>query len=225
MSVFDASALPVVAAHLLGQKNNPECRRKCLKVREKIRIMAKASENTKRFWGMVLTSFLKYYPARLKVKDEEMEVARHKVWDFKDGREYEEAAQMTARYIIERFGSHASSIVFSCVPASTAAKYELRYKRFMERVSELCGVMNGYDHVRILEDRLAIHEHRKEKEKRIESVSVMNFDADFFKGKDVLCFDDVLTTGEGWATYAHHLEQLGAHILGGMFLAKTTYKQ
>jgi predicted amidophosphoribosyltransferase len=186
--------------------------------------MEKASENTKRFWGMVLTSFLKYYPARLKVKDEEMEVARHKVLDFKDGREYEETAQMTAHYIIERFGNQASGIVFSCVPASTAVKYELRYKRFMERVSELCGVMNGYDHVRILEDRLAIHEHRKDEEKHIERVRVMDFDGDFFKGKDVICFDDVLTTGESWATYAQHLEQLGAHILGGIFLAKTTYK-
>jgi len=61
---------------------------------------------------MVLTSFLKYYPARLKVKDGEMEVARHKVWDFKDGREYEEAAQMTARYIRAQFGEQASGIVF-----------------------------------------------------------------------------------------------------------------
>jgi orotate phosphoribosyltransferase len=84
--------------------------------------------------------------------------------------------------------------------------------------------MNGYDHVRILEDRLAIHEHRKDEEKHIERVRVMDFDSDFFKGKYVICFDDVLTTGESWATYAQHLEQLGAHILGGIFLAKTTYK-
>ena len=47
---------------------------------------------------------------------------------------------------------------------------------------------------------------------------------DFFKGKDVLLFDDIITKGISYATTADNLEACGANVLGGLFLAKTFYK-
>lgn len=186
--------------------------------------MAKVDETTKRFWGKVIACYLKYYPARIKTNNQEIERARRIVWDFKDGKEYENVAQMTADYLIENFQNEISNIVFTCVPASTSEKNEVRYKKFMERVCALSGAINGYEHVSVLQERLAIHEQR-DREKRICKVQVLDFDEDFFKGKSVVCFDDILTTGGSWATYASQLETLGANILGGLFLGKTTYKQ
>lgn len=96
-------------------------------------------------------------------------------------------------------------------------------KAFCERVCELTGAINGYEHVRVIGGRLAIHENRK-MEKEIRKVHIIDFDEDWFSGKSVVTFDDVITRGITWATYADQLENLGAHVIGGIFLAKTHYK-
>ena len=61
-------------------------------------------------------------------------------------------------------------------------------------------------------------------EKEIRKVHIIDFDEDWFSGKSVVTFDDVITRGITWATYADQLENLGAHVIGGIFLAKTHYK-
>ena len=154
----------------------------------------------------------------------EQEIARKIVWDFKDGRAHEEVAQMTAKYLKDMFGYKVKDIVFSCVPASSTEKNELRYKNFSARVCELSGAIDGYPHVSVTGEQLAVHEHRKDKKKTVSKVRIIDFDEAFFKGRDVLCFDDILTTGNSWAAYGSRLERLGANIVGGFFLGKTTYK-
>ena len=42
--------------------------------------------------------------------------------------------------------------------------------------------------------------------------------------RSVVVFDDVITKGLSYATYANQLESLGANVLGGIFLARTHYK-
>ena len=90
--------------------------------------MAKVDDTTKRFWNKAIVSFLKYYPVRIKNVGLEQEAARKIVWDFKDGKSHEEVAQMTAKHLKDMFGDKVKDIVFSCVPASSAEKNELRYK-------------------------------------------------------------------------------------------------
>ncbi len=68
-------------------------------------------------------------------------------------------------------------------------------------------------------DRLAIHEI--EKGKRLNVVSILDFDKDFFKGKKVLVFDDIITQGFSYAHFANLIETFGACVLGSIFLAKT----
>ena len=72
--------------------------------------------------------------------------------------------------------------------------------------------------------RLAVHEHRNDKEKSITKTQVIEFDADYFKGKDIYVFDDVVTTGTSYAMFANELETLGGNVLGGLFLGRTHYR-
>ena len=123
----------------------------------------------------------------------------------------------------ERYGTSCTNIVFSPVPASTDKKNEIRYKAFCQRVCELTGAINGYDHVSVSGERLTIHENRKA-EKEIRKVNVIEFDSAFFNGRSVVVFDDVITKGLSYANYANQLESLGANVLGGIFLARTHYK-
>lgn len=127
--------------------------------------MAKVDDITKRFWNKEIVSFLKYYPVRIKNVGLEQEIARKIVWDFKDGRAHEEVAQMTAKYLKDMFGYKVKDIVFSCVPASSTEKNELRYKNFSARVCELSGAIDGYPHVSVTGEQLAVHEHRKDKKR------------------------------------------------------------
>ena len=72
-------------------------------------------------------------------------------------------------------------------------------------------------------ERLAIHENRKA-EKEIRKVNIIEFDEEWFNGKTIVAFDDIITRGISYATFAIQLESFGANVLGGIFLAKTHYK-
>ena len=185
--------------------------------------MAQIDNNLKQQLAKPQTWFCKYFPKRIHNVGEKEIADRQMVYDFKDGRSFEAVAQMTATSMKEQYGEKCSGIVFVPVPASTNEKNELRYKAFCERVCELTGAINGYDYVSVSGERLTIHENRKA-EKEVRKVNIIEFDAAFFNGKSVIVFDDVITKGLSYATYANQLERLGANVLGGMFLARTHYK-
>lgn len=171
-----------------------------------------------------LVYFLKYFPVRIKNVGEDAVSARNLIWGFKDAKveAQEEVAQMTAEYLKAEFGNSLGNIVFVCVPASTQSQNEHRYGGFCKRVCELTNVRNGFPHVRIESDRLAAHEHRHDK--TISKVQIIDYDKDFFFGKDVIVMDDVITTGTSYAMFANQLEDLGANVLGGVFLGRTHYR-
>ena len=114
---------------------------------------------------------------------------------------------MTADHLQEEFGEQVTNMVFVCVPASTQEQNQSRYARFCERVSELTGIANGFTHVKVLS-----------------GTQVIDFDAEYFNGKNVLVMDDVVTTGTSYALFANQLETFGANVLGGFFLGRTSYK-
>lgn len=67
------------------------------------------------------------------------------------------------------------------------------------------GAINAYEHIRASGDRLAIHE--KFDSKSLQKVQVIEFDKDFFRGKKILVFDDILTKGFSYARFACQLEK------------------
>ncbi|WP_370788158.1 hypothetical protein [Bacteroides nordii] len=110
--------------------------------------MAQVNETIKRFWNKHIVAFYPYVPARFKNVSEDIKQYRELVYSFKSGERYEEVAQLTAHKLKEEFGDKVTEIVFTCIPASSAEKNELRYKKFSERVCELSGAVNGYEHLK-----------------------------------------------------------------------------
>lgn len=151
---------------------------------------------------------------------------RKHIYAFKDARDeaYKQVAQMVDSYLKKEYGEEVKDMVFLCVPASRQEVNRSRYKEFCKEVSRLSGIQNGYSHLILMEDRLAIHERRRGGEKEITKVSIMDFDRAFFKGKKVLVFDDIITTGGSYALFAEEVEKHGAQVVGGLFLARTHYK-
>lgn len=173
----------------------------------------------RQFRKFMYTAF-EYLPTRYKANAEQWKV-REFIWAFKDGKEWacKGAANIVASQIMKKYGNEARDVIFVCVPASSEQKNINRYKLFSEFVCDKAGMRNGYEHITIEHDRLALHE--TEKGKRIYEVPVLSFDKEFFKGKKVLVFDDIITKGFSYARFANHLESFGACVLGGVFLAKT----
>lgn len=170
----------------------------------------------------LMVSFLKYYPVRFTDVSMESQIARDLIWGFKKGQYTDIVAKNTATKMKQCFGKGTSDLTFVCIPASTAEKNDTRYRDFSDLVCRLTGAANGFDHVQILEDRLSLHENHHEKS--IDTVSAIDFDAAFFNGRKVLCFDDVITRGVSFSRFADKLETMGASVVGGFFLGKTTYR-
>ena len=181
-------------------------------------------DNIKRQLSKRMDFFLKYFPVRVRNVGEDAVAARQLIWAFKDARDnaFEKVAQMTAAHLIKVFGEKIKDIVFVCVPASTQAKNESRYMAFCNRVSELCGIANGFSFVHVSGERQALHEHRHGKTPVM--VDTMTFDAGLINGKTICVFDDVISTGQSYGMFADRLERLGAKVVGGVFLSRTHYR-
>ena len=165
-----------------------------------------------------ITSLFDYVPTRYKATQNEWKVRKF-VWGFKDGQYSDYTAKLVADRINAIYGDEAKHMVFCCVPASSEEKNEIRYRNFSAKVCELTGAENAFAAVHVEGERLAIHESRIAK--RVQNTEVITFDKEFFSGKRVLVFDDIITRGYSYANFACHLEKLGAVVLGGLFLAKT----
>lgn len=163
-------------------------------------------------------SFFDYLPTKYEANPREWKIRKF-IWGFKDGKFTHEAAEIVARKLREVFGQYTQNIVFACIPASSAQKNEIRYRSFSDEVCRLAGTANAYHAISIEGSRLAIHETKSSK--TVSNVEIINFDKEFFKGKKVVVFDDIITQGYSYARFACMLESFGAQVLGGLFLGRT----
>lgn len=145
---------------------------------------------------------------------------RKKVWKFKDGDSATstEVAQWVAETLDQKMPD-LENCTLLCIPASTEEKTQARYEQFAKDVCKATGMANAYKHVKVEGERLALHEHKVCK--TISKVQVLKFDRNYFNGRKVVIFDDVITRGTSFATMVSYLEDMGAIVVGGIFLART----
>lgn len=172
-------------------------------------------------WQKPMISFFDYLPMKYEATKKEWQV-RQLIWDFKDGKRSRKVAELVAKQIRQQFGSLCDTITFACIPASTAESNAIRYEEFAEEVCRLTGATNAYKAIAIEGERLAIHESKSGK--TVESVHIIKFNKEFFNGKKVVLFDDIITRGFSYARFACEIENFGAEVLGGYFLGKTLMK-
>lgn len=162
-----------------------------------------------------------YFPCRAKEVSENAWKVRRLIWGFKDAKEWAQkwAAEIVEARIQKIFGKDLNGYTLICIPSSTAEKTAARYGAFAEKVAAATGMTNGIHMVSVSGGRLAIHEGRHGK--RVEDTQVIEFNAAELNGRKVILFDDVCTTGMSYARFAAALENVGATVVGGVFLAKT----
>ena len=177
-----------------------------------------------------------YYPTTCDFEASESEWDdRYTVWDFKNDPEkgidpedheatLDNVIPRIKQKLIDTFGEdYLQFLTLVCLPASTDAKNAARYDEFSNRLCEETGMENAYEHVHIVQDGMSKKDPRNTTGRSIQPV--IEYDTDYFKGKYILLFDDVVTKGGTMLRYKEAMDRLGATVIGGMCLGKTKHER
>lgn len=175
---------------------------------------------------------LKYYPTTCDIDATESEWAdRWTVWNFKNTpgktspsdhqRALNTVIPQIKSKLISTFGSEALKyLTLVCIPASSSVKTQARYKDFSYRLCSETGMNNAYDKMQVVSSST---------EKKFGgsgiSADKVSFDSSYFRGKYVLLFDDVITKGDSMLRFKKRMEELGATVIGGFSIGKTTHSR
>lgn len=150
---------------------------------------------------------------------------RRQVWRFKydlDNPEpvrHAQAVEETARQIADLINATFNAfdreeILFVCLPASSQLAYLLRFREFSSLVCRWTEMSDGMDGIHIVGTKTPRHKGGKS------DIQVVA-DEEMFYGKNILLFDDVLTTGATVRKYAAYFNRMKAHVIGAVFIART----
>ena len=170
------------------------------------------------YWAMVKGVrhyfFYYYYPTRFDDVTEFDWDVRYLIWDFKDGKKHDEVCKMLTTKLKRVYGEALDLLTFVCIPAYTREVHHKRYCSFMADVCNATGMENGYDHITIKTEKDPAH-------KGGTSVAEYAYDKEFFNGRQIILFDDVVTRGRSLAKMKMELEGVGAHIVAALSIGHT----
>ena len=160
-----------------------------------------------------------YYPLSGIGNDVDINIKniRNFIFSFKDGRKAD--VEYAANIIVESLKKESINIENTClmiIPASKPEKTNKRFEYFCSMVAKALNIENGFNYISAIE-----HEEKKgSSDKNIRPFLILN--SEQYKGKNVLLFDDVITSGSSFKQVAAKLLETGAKSVTGLFLAKTT---
>lgn len=170
-----------------------------------------------------------YYPTTCDFEANDLEWAnRWLVWNFKNtpgktssyehNKALENLLPRISQLLSSTFGKDIYKLVLVCIPAASKANNDARYKEFSNKLTELTGMINSFEHIQIVEDATPKHLGGT-------GNPTLHFDEDFFKDKYVILFDDVITSGRSMIAFKIRLERMGAKVIAGMSIGKTKHEK
>lgn len=169
--------------------------------------------------GIPYYFFWYYYPTRFGKVSDESERARKIVWNFKDGETTDiSIASIVVNKLKETFNrSMLNKFTFVCIPASSRLDNEIRYETFSSEVCTASGMKNAFSYIGIVKEKTPKHLSPT----HLDEPAEYSFDNVFFKGANIILFDDVITTGRSMAAFKRVLESLGATVICAISIGRT----
>ena len=121
------------------------------------------------------------------------------------------AIELLMALLTDSFGELLPQLTLVCIPASTAEKTAARFEEFSRIVCEKTGMANGYTHITVVADQ----EHLSGSH-----LPQYDIDREFFGGRPVLLFDDIMATGGSINLFAERMAEAGADIVAAVVLGK-----
>ncbi len=175
--------------------------------------------------GIEYYYYLAYVPTNhIKKVPTKFQKRRRMVWNFKNGLNSRFIAN-SLKQSIERLNLEEplTDWWLCVVPASTKLKNKIRFKRFCRLFCENLEINNGYKLIEVKSDRKARHLTEGEEKKTIDIIDSLEFGN--VNGKNILLFDDMITSGTTFLKVARELKRLGANKVMGLFLAKSFWPE
>ncbi|MBD5311259.1 MAG: phosphoribosyltransferase [Bacteroides sp.] len=180
-----------------------------------------------------------YYPTtcQWEASEEEWNI-RNLIWDFKaKPHDHQSDAEIILRHtnsvnkvlpllkevLCHYFGNNVSKLTFVPILASTKLVSERRYKDISEQLTEELQMNNGYPHITITRDGISKNDPANTVGYSIQPE--ISFDSSFFRGKYVIIFDDVITSGKSMERFKRFLESVGATVIGGLSIGNTQHER
>jgi len=161
-----------------------------------------------------------YYPVRYYTSIGSKEDRLRKfIWKFKDG-EYTDLNFNVLEELKRLLNSSHISIedfVLIAIPASTIEKTKKRYEHFLPKLAEKINK-------KLSSNAITTQDHAELKGTTLSRVKHFYFTPEQYRGKGVILFDDVITTGETFKQTAIKLLDSGAKNVIGIFIARTVNK-
>ena len=167
--------------------------------------------------GIPYYFFYWYYPNKYDDSITESSFnAKMMIFDFKNGRLNLVPSNIVKQKLYNTFKSDCRSLVLVGIPASTREKNRNRYSNFMSSVRSGIGITTSMQYVTINSEGQAAHLTEGHN-------TTMNYsiDKDYFNGKNVVVFDDVVTRGTSMKRMINELRNAGANVVCAISLGRT----
>ena len=144
------------------------------------------------------------------------------VYDFKAGdkKAAHLCAEWLVRYLTKQYSSILEDFVVVFAPCSTQWKYNKRFG-YLAAILNAAGIATANEHVHIFGERKPTHNGGSHFVN--EDIYHVSLDGEYFKGKQVILFDDLLTSGKTIEDFRSKLEAAGAYVEREIFLARTIH--
>lgn len=150
-------------------------------------------------------------------------LTRTNIWAFKEGRDQSWPQAIAEHMISQKLQTmphvDRTKLTLVCPAASTKEAHTKRFQFFACSVSNHLNLHNGFDHIKILNEKAPKYPPVSGLKTVWDMEHDLQFDADFFAGKDIILFDDIITTGDTMRAFIDKLRDLGANpVLCGSLL-------
>ena len=182
--------------------------------------------NHSNFPNMKQSYFIEYVPNSYMnlCTDKEQQMANNQfVYDFKAGNKAASryCGELLIKYLSQRYGNLLKDFVVVFAPCSSQAKYNKRFSYIAAMLRNVLHVATANEHVHIWGTRTPLHNGGSHVVS--EEFFKVCVDADFFKGKNVILFDDLLTSGKTIGEFKSKIEAAGAYVEEEIFLGRTIH--
>lgn len=160
---------------------------------------------------------LNYYPTnKFRSLPEPFSSCRKELWNFKDGFSTEMWIELLISCIYYSPLVLDKNVIFCVIPASTKTKNIVRFQKISAEISSNFKWKNGFDAIKITEDRETL-----KGTSGVSKIFNLSYDQMKIQGKNVILFDDVKTKGKSFSENADKLIELGAKSVKGIFIGET----
>lgn len=156
--------------------------------------------------------FVEYVPnayINLCVDKNQQRANNQLIYDFKAGKAAATrfCGELLISYLTRQYGSLLDDFVVVFAPCSAQWKYNKRFG-YLAAMLNKAGIKTANEHVRIYGERKPTHNGGSHHVS--EDIYHVTVDSSYFAGKNVILFDDLLTSGQTITEFKEQLEAAGA---------------